>query len=161
MVRQATKTDMAEIRDIYNYYVKTTTVSFEEEPVSEDEMISRMEAKTAAGFPWLVYEEDGSVLGYAYAGRWKERSAYRYCAETTVYVKNGLQGKGIGSALYAKLLKELRANGLHTVMAVITLPNEASRALHERFGFQKSACFKEVGYKFDRWLDVGYWELLL
>jgi len=161
MIRRVTPDNAAAIRDIYNYYIENTTVSFEEDLVSLEEMGSRISAKLAASLPWFVCEENGEIVGYAYAGKWKERAAYRFCAEATVYVKNGRQKKGTGSSLYAALLDELREKGFHVAMGVITLPNEASQTLHEKFGFKKSAHFKEVGFKFDRWLDVGYWELIL
>lgn len=161
MIRDATLDDAASIRDIYDYYIENTTVSFEEESVSREEMEARIAAKIQADMPWLVWEQDGEIQGYAYAGRWKERSAYRSCAESTVYVKNGCRRQGIGSNLYNSLLEKLREKGFHVVMAVISVPNEPSARLHERSGFEKMACFREVGFKFDRWLDVEYWELLL
>lgn len=161
MVRGVNLSDARAIRDIYNHYIEKTTVSFEEELVSVEEMEKRIAAKLSAAMPWFVYEEKGEILGYAYAGKWKERAAYRFCAEATVYLKNGCQKRGLGSSLYTALLDDLRERGFHVVMGVITIPNEASRALHEKFGFVKSAHFKEVGFKFNRWLDVGYWELML
>jgi len=161
MIRNATPNDAKAILEIYNPYIANTAITFEEEPVTDSEMESRITEKTEAAYPYFVYEEEGRILGYAYAGKWRERSAYRFCAETTVYVKDGLGGKGIGSRLYAALLDALRDRGFHAAMGVVTLPNEASRRLHEKFGFVKSAHFKEVGLKFGRWLDVGYWELLL
>jgi phosphinothricin acetyltransferase len=123
-------------------------------------MAGRIRDVTAA-LPWLVYESEGGVLGYAYATKWRVRSAYRYSAETSVYVAPGQGGKGIGSALYKTLLEELRAREIHMVIGGIAQPNPASVALHERLGFEKVAHFKQVGRKFDRWIDMGYWELQL
>jgi phosphinothricin acetyltransferase len=111
------------------------------------------------GYPWLVAEVDGSLAGYAYASRWRERPAYRYTAESTIYLSQESGGHGYGSKLYNALLDELRAGGFHAVIGVITLPNPASIALHEKLGFSKVAHFSQVGYKFEHWLDVGYWQL--
>jgi phosphinothricin acetyltransferase len=108
-----------------------------------------------------VWEEDGAIAGYAYATEWKERSAYRFSVESTVYVAPGLAGRGIGTRLYEALLAELQRRKVHCVIGGISLPNDASVALHERLGFVKIGHFKEVGWKFDRWVDVGYWELVL
>ena len=111
--------------------------------------------------PWFVYEEEGQIIGYAYANKWKGRCAYRFSVESTIYLKNGQQGKGIGSKLYTALLEVLRERKIHAVIGVIALPNANSQRLHEKFGFKKVAHFTEVGYKFNKWINVGYWELLL
>jgi phosphinothricin acetyltransferase len=108
-----------------------------------------------------VAEIQNEVAGYAYASQWRSRSAYRYTAESTVYLDPVHTGKGIGNALYKDLIERLKAMGIHVVMGVITLPNPPSIALHEKLGFKKAAHFVEVGYKFGRWLDVGYWQLNL
>ncbi|SEO19585.1 phosphinothricin acetyltransferase [Duganella sp. CF517] len=160
MIRPATPDDACAIVEIYNHYVATTVISFEERPVTPDEMAARIRDVTAA-LPWLVYESEGAVVGYAYATKWRVRSAYRYSAETSVYVAPGRGGKGIGSALYETLLEELRAREIHMAIGGIAQPNPASVALHERLGFEKVAHFKQVGRKFDRWIDMGYWELQL
>lgn len=160
MIRPATLDDATAIVDIYNHYVATTVISFEEHPVTPEEMAGRIRDVTAS-LPWLVYESEGKVVGYAYATKWRVRSAYRFSAETSVYVAAGQGGKGIGSALYKDLLEELRAREIHMAIGGIAQPNEASVALHERLGFEKIAHFKQVGRKFDRWVDVGYWELQL
>ncbi|MYM94947.1 arsinothricin resistance N-acetyltransferase ArsN1 family B [Duganella vulcania] len=160
MIRPATPDDASAIVAIYNHYIATTTISFEEHPVAPEDMAGRIRDVTTH-LPWLVYELDGEVLGYAYATKWRARSAYRFSAETSVYVKFGQGGKGIGSALYKVLLEELRAREIHMAIGGIAQPNEASVALHESLGFEKVAHFKQVGRKFDRWVDVGYWELQL
>jgi phosphinothricin acetyltransferase len=160
MIRPATAADAAAIATIYNHYVATTTISFEEEPVGADGMAERI-VTVAARLPWLVCEQDGQLVGYAYATPWRVRSAYRYSAESSVYVAPGHAGKGIGKRLYHALIGELRERGLHMVIGGIAQPNEASVALHEALGFRKVAHFSEVGMKFGRWVDVGYWELRL
>jgi phosphinothricin acetyltransferase len=160
MIRACATTDAAAIAEIYNYYVRETVVTFEETPVSADEMTQRIE-HIGARFPWLVREERGTVIGYAYATEWKSRSAYRLSVESTIYLAAGRRGSGVGTDLYGALLAELKARGLHTAIGVIALPNPASIALHEKLGFTKIAQFVEVGRKFDRWVDVGCWQLLL
>lgn len=149
------------IAAIYNHYVRETIVTFEEEPVSAAEMASRIAEVATHGLPWLVAEQDRAVVGYAYASRWKERVAYRYSVESTVYLASGRDRQGLGSALYSELFRRLAAAGSHAVIAGIALPNAGSVALHEKFGMSKVAHFKEVGFKFGRWIDVGYWEGLL
>ena len=150
--------DAAAIAAIYNHYVRETVVTFEEEPVDSGEMATRIGQVADAGLPWLVAERAGVVVGFAYAAPWKERSAYRYSVECTVYLAPGLEGRGIGSALYSALFERLEQAGIHAVIAGIALPNERSVALHENFGMTKVAQFKEVGFKFGRWVDVGYWQ---
>ena len=160
MVRYAKANDSAEICKIYNHYVLGTTITFEEEPVSTDEMAQRI-TETLQSLPWLVWEQDESLQGFCYASKWKGRCAYRHSVESTVYVRADSIGRRIGSQLYCALLDQLRQRKFHTVIGGIALPNDASVALHEKFEFEKVAQFREVGNKFDRWTDVGYWQLLL
>jgi len=160
MIRAVNITDAKAICEIYNYYIIHTFITFEEQPVSVKEMGKRIN-EISSSFSWLVYEQGDQVVGYAYACKWKMRSAYRYASEATVYLSQDAAGCGIGSKLYAELISQLRTQGYHCVMGGIALPNPASVALHEKFGFVKVAHLKEVGWKFDRWIDVGYWQLLL
>ncbi len=160
MIRAIRPEDASQICAIYNYYIENTIVTFEETPVSESEMKSRIVQNTQK-HSWIVYEQDGEIIGYAYASEWKSRCAYKYSVETTVYLKNDAKGHGIGSILYGELIRLLREKNLHAAIGGIALPNEASVALHEKFGFEKIGQFKQVGYKFDTWIDVGYWELIL
>jgi phosphinothricin acetyltransferase len=159
MIRTVTLEDAAAVCGIYNYYVENTDVTFEEDPVPVSAMESRINAVTAK-YPWLVYEEAGEVLGYAYIHPWHERPAYRFTVEDSIYLKRGKTGRGIGKALLARLLEDTRKPDIHALMSVITVPNEASTALHEKFGFKQVGRFAEVGCKFGRRLDVGYWELI-
>jgi len=161
LIRAATEKDAESIIRIYNHYVLNTTITFEEEAVSLQEMSSRIAEVTSNALPWLVVEEDGEVVGYAYATKWKGRSAYRFSVETTVYLAPGRGGRGLGFKLYEVLLAQLREKGLHAAIAGIALPNPQSIALHEKLGMTKVAQFKEVGFKSRQWLDVGYWECLL
>ncbi|WP_273035588.1 arsinothricin resistance N-acetyltransferase ArsN1 family B [Massilia timonae] len=160
-IRTASSLGAARICAIYNHYVATTTISFEEAPVLDSDMAERVADVTKGGLPWLVLEVDGVVAGYAYATKWRARPAYRHAVESSVYLDPALAGRGHGRRLYERLLAELRTRGLHTVIAGIAQPNERSVALHERLGFCKVAQFAEVGLKFGRRLDVGYWQLLL
>jgi L-amino acid N-acyltransferase YncA len=160
MVRKVTVEDAEQICAIYNHYVRETYITFEEQPVSAEEMSQRIRA-TLESLPWLVWENGQELAGYCYATRWKGRCAYRHSVESTVYVREGASGRGIGGSLYDALLTELRRLQLHTVIGGIALPNPASVALHEKLGFEKVAHFHEVGNKFNQWIDVGYWQLLL
>jgi len=157
-LRPATALDAAPICAIYNPYVANTSISFEEDPVSEQEMARRIADVGAAGLPWLVLEIDGRIAGYAYATRWRVRPAYRTSVESTIYLDPAFAGRGLGRLLYGALLDELRQRDVHMVIGGIALPNENSVALHEKLGFRKVAHFSEVGMKFGRWTDVGYWE---
>ena len=160
MIRDATVADAADICKIYNHYVLQTSITFEEIPVTIDEMERRIQ-QTTASLPWLVWQNGSALLGYCYASPWRVRPAYRHSVESTVYLQSEATGKGIGSKLYEALLSELRQREFHAVVGGIALPNEASVALHEKLGFEKVAHLKEIGYKFGRWIDVGYWQNLL
>jgi len=160
-VRAATATDTAAIAAIYNHYVTETVVTFEEEPVAAAEIARRIDLVASASLPWLVAEAGHRVLGYAYATGFCERSAYRFSAECTVYLAPEQTGRGLGSILYGQLLPLVQVRKIHTVLGGIALPNGASVALHEKFGMRKVAHLEAVGFKFDRWIDVGYWQLML
>jgi phosphinothricin acetyltransferase len=146
---------------IYNYYVVNTVITFEEEPVTAQTMAARVAEAQEASLPWLVAEIGGSVVGYAYASKWKGRCSYRYSVETTIYLEHGHEGRGIGRKLYSALLLDLRARGMHVVIGGAALPNDASIALHEKLGFERVATFCQVGFKHGRWIDVAYWQLVL
>ncbi len=161
MIRRATPADATAIAAIYNHYVANTVVTFEEETVPVAEMARRLGEVFAADLPWLVATEDDRVLGYAYANKWKARCSYRFSVESTVYLDHAATGRGLGTALYTALIAEMKTLGLHAMIGGVALPNAASVALHEKLGFKKVAHFREVGSKFNQWIDVGYWELLL
>ena len=160
MIRPVFLADARSICDIYNEYVRNSTITFEEIPVSLDEMKGRIEDVTQ-NFPWLVYEVEGKVIGYTYGRKWRDRAAYRNSVETGTYLDSKFVGKGIGAELKKELLRILKERSFHAIISGIALPNTASVALNEKFGFKKVAHFKEVGFKFNRWIDVGYWELIL
>ncbi|QYK06603.1 arsinothricin resistance N-acetyltransferase ArsN1 family B [Shewanella zhangzhouensis] len=161
MIRNAIPNDAGAIADIYNHYIENTSITFEETPLQGVEIAGRITLVHDAGLPWLVAMEGDALIGYAYATRWKERSAYRFAVETTVYVAPGAHGKGIGTALYEALIDRLKALKVNSVIGGITLPNPASIALHEKMGMKKVAHFQAIGFKFDQWQDVGYWQLNL
>lgn len=160
-IRPASPPDAAPISAIYNHYVTSTVVTFEEAPVSAENMAERIGQITTAGFPWLVVDQGDKVRGYSYATKWHERAAYRHSVETTVYLDPEFVGEGLGTMLYGALIQQLRQQGFHSAIGGIALPNDTSVALHEKLGFQKAAHYREVGFKFGRWIDVAYWDLIL
>lgn len=160
MIRPCLESDAAAVCEIYNHYIRDTVVTFEETPLTVAEMAERI-AEIGTRFPWFVLEDGGVVIGYAYAATWKTRSAYRFAVESTIYLAPQSTGRGLGLGLYAALVAELRRRGFHSVIGGIALPNGASIALHEKLGFKKLGSFTQVGWKCDRWVDVGYWELIL
>ena len=160
LIRDCTLADAEQICEIYNHYVRETVVTFEEAPVDEVEMARRISEITSR-LPWLVCETDGVIVGYAYASSWKVRAAYRHAVESSIYLAPSATGRGLGTQLYKKLIADLRQRGLHCVIGGAALPNPASVLLHERLGFEKVAQFRQVGFKFERWVDVAYWELIL
>jgi L-amino acid N-acyltransferase YncA len=161
VVRAAVETDAGPLAAIYNYYIENSVITFEEQPVTAEEMSGRIREVQSQGLPWLVAEVDGMVAGYSYASKWKSRSAYRHSVETTIYLKYGLEGRGIGKILYSALLPILRSRDIHAVIGGAALPNPASVSLHESLGFERVATFRQVGFKHGRWVDVAYWELVL
>lgn len=158
MIRPVWPEDIPFITRIYNYYIRETTVTFEEKEITPYDIQSRIKKVETDGLPWLVAEVEKEIVGYAYATKWKERSAYRYSVEISVYVDHNHQGMSHGTKLYQALFTELQSKNIHVAIGGITLPNDASIALHEKFGMEKVAHFKEIGFKFGQWLDVGYWQ---
>lgn len=159
-IRTAVLTDAAQIAEIYNYYIKTSHATFELDAIDSAEMKNRIGETFQKNYPFLVCEENGEIAGYAYGRMFRPRRAYLHSIEVSVYIKNGAEGKGIGTSLYQKLFPEILNKDFHAIIAGISLPNDASVKLHEKFGFEKVAHFREVGFKFGRWIDVGYWEKL-
>jgi len=129
--------------------------------VSNNDMKKRISEIRGFDLPWMVYEENCDILGFAYASKWKGRCAYKFSVEATVYLSPLAKSKGIGANLYKKLFSRLKEKNIHVVMSGISLPNPASIALHEKFGMEKVAHFKQVGFKFGKWVDVGCWQIVL
>ncbi|APZ43568.1 arsinothricin resistance N-acetyltransferase ArsN1 family B [Acidihalobacter ferrooxydans] len=161
MIRPVHDADASAIADIYNHYIRDTVISFEETEIDTAQIRARLGKIADAGLPWLVAEDNSKLLGYAYAAPWHARSAYRFAVEVTVYLAADAGGRGLGTALYRALFRELELRGIHTAIGCIALPNPASVALHEKLGMRKIGHFAEVGYKFGQWLDVGYWQIIL
>ena len=157
MIREAKSKDAKAIASIYNHYILNSSISFDEKPINENIIIERI--NYSGKNKWWIYESADELLGYAYSTNWKSRSAYRYTVESSIYLKPNNFRNGIGSALYAKLLESLKKEGFRRVLAGISLPNDPSVLFHENFGFKKVGQFESVGYKFKKWIDIGYWEL--
>jgi phosphinothricin acetyltransferase len=154
-VRDATERDDEACAAIYAPYVTDTAITFEYEPPSADEMTRRIAAARHA-HAWLVLEEDGRVVGYAYAGPFKERAAYRWSCEVSVYLEVGRRRGGSGRLLYEALFARLTERGFRTLVAVMTLPNDASEGLHRALGFEPVGTFRRVGWKHGQWRDVAW-----
>lgn len=161
MIRNVQLSDAKRIAEIYNPYIQDTIITFEEELVTEKDIAQRIEYITAKKFPYLVYEENNHVVGYAYLSNWRSRSAYDITLETSVYIDEKAQEKGLGSILYAELINRAREINVHSLIGVISLPNPISRKLHEKFNFTLVGNFKESGLKFNKLIDVEFWQLIL
>ena len=159
-IRLVSPDDAAQILDVYSSYILNSPISFETEVPDLDEFQDRIR-ETTANFPWLVYEKDGRVIGYAYAGAHRSRCAYEWSVESSVYVDAKHHGQGIGTKLYRELFRLLQNQGAVNVFAGITQPNAGSVRLHESFGFTPIGTFKDIGFKQGKWWDVGWWQLQL
>lgn len=156
-IRRATRGDSDQIAAIYRPIVEDTAISFEADPPNSKEIARRIDS-ALNNHEWLVAEAGDAIAGYAYATGYRERYAYRFSAETTLYMHPDYQRQGIGRALYSALFESLQSLGYHRAFAGITLPNDPSIALHKAFGFEQIGVFREAGFKFDRWHDVTMWQ---
>jgi phosphinothricin acetyltransferase len=156
MIREATFLDANAIAEIYNHYILNTIITFEVDPITPQEIMNRIEKYKEVG-PYLVYEENGEVIGYSYVSKFRERKAYEHSVESTIYLKNGCGGKGVGFKLYSELLDQVSGQ-YHAIIGGIALPNDASVKLHEKCRFKKVGHFLQVGRKFGKWIDVGFWQ---
>jgi phosphinothricin acetyltransferase len=159
-VRPATEDDAREIAAIYAPVVENTPHSFEETPPSPEEVARRIRTTTER-LPWLVCEHRDGVVGYAYASPFRDRAAYRWSVDVSVYVDERFHRRGVATGLYESLFALLRMQGLAHAVAVIVLPNPASVALHESLGFEQVGVYRDVGHKRGAWRDVGHWQLSL
>ena len=157
VIRLATLADAPEIAAIYRPYVEDSVISFELTAPSETVMRERM-GKVLGKLPWLVCEQDGALAGYAYASPHRDRDAYQWSVDVSVYLRQGLQRRGFGRALYSELFTLLVQQGYYTAFAGISLPNAASVGLHESFGFGLVGVYRNTGFKFGAWHDVGWWQ---
>lgn len=158
-IRKVEFSDAEQITAIYNHYILNTHHTFETEALTGSQTKERI-LTVVESYPYLVAEEAGEILGYAYASQFKLREAYEHSAEVSIYIKNEAKQRGIGTALYTQLFDRLYENYVHAILAGIALPNDPSVRFHEKLGFHKVAHFSEIGYKLGRWVDVGYWELI-
>jgi len=158
MIRPATAADAAEIAAIYRPFCEDNCVSFETVAPDAAEIAARIE-RISQRFPYLVDESDGRVNGYAYASAHRERAAYRWAVEVTVYLRERSRQQGIGRALYTELVRRLRDQGLYKAYAGILIPNPPSQAFHEALGFKLVGVYHRIGFKLGAWRDVGWWEL--
>lgn len=158
IIRDFTEADVAPANALVNDVILQTPIHFATAPATDAEFAA-MWNKSRENFPWLAAEDSGGFLGYCKAGTWRERDAYSRTVETAVYVVSNARRRGTGRALYQELFARLRDGGFRTAVAGITLPNEASVLLHEAMGFQHVGVFKAVGFKFDAWHDVGFWQI--
>jgi phosphinothricin acetyltransferase len=160
LVRDFEHRDVAPACALTNWYIEHTAIHFATVPATDAEFEQGWRAGRER-HPWVAAELDGAFAGYAKAYVWRERAAYARTCECGLYVARGLERRGVGRALYRELLARLAAAGFHTVVAGISLPNDASVALHEALGFQKVGHFRECGFKFGRFHDVAFWQLAL
>lgn len=158
VLRLATPADAKAILDIYAPYIKNTSFTFETEVPSVEEFAERIR-NYLLNWPWLLCEMDGKIAGYAYATRHRERTAYQWCTESSVYIHDDFQRAGIARVLYTALFEILRKQGFRNVYAVINLPNDKSVSFHESCGFNYFATYEKVGYKLGKWKNVGWWRL--
>ncbi|MBE6051548.1 MAG: N-acetyltransferase [Clostridium sp.] len=161
MIRNVKLKDAKEIVNIYNHYILNTNITFEIDALTSEEMANRIESKTKDN-PWIVYEENNNILGYAYVGEFRGRIADRFTKEVSIYLKKDVVSKGIGTKLMNALIEKCKNEyDIHTLISVVTMPNNASTAIHKKFEFKRAGYFKEVGFKNDKWLDVEYLQLIL
>ncbi|MCZ6834743.1 MAG: GNAT family N-acetyltransferase [Planctomycetota bacterium] len=159
-IRLAQEQDLEAILEISNWAAMNTPANFAIEPESIESWRQNFE-ETSRMFPWMVATEEEVVIGFAKSSPWKGRCAYTWAAEVTVYIHPDHHGQRHGTTLYTRLIEILKAQGYRTLLGGITQPNEASVRLHESMGFQKVSHFERIGWKFDQWHDVGYWQLML
>jgi len=159
-IRMATLDDAEAILSIYRPFITDTVATFEEIVPTLDEFRQRMKSILVES-PYLVCELDGEIAGYAYASAYRPRASYRWNREVTVYLRPECRGKNVGTALYSALIPILKSQNYTNLLAVVTLPNEGSKRLHERMGFKACGVFNQVGYKMQQWHQVGWWELAL
>ncbi len=161
MIREINENDAEQICSIYNHYIENTIVSFEECPVSIAEMQKRIRAVSAANLPWLVIEDTDAIIGYAYSSPWKDRDAYRFSVRVTIYLSPTHTGRSLGFKLYRSLFDRLKSLNIRSITGGIALPNPRSVALHEKCGMKKVAHYKDIGFKFGKWIDVAHWQLII
>lgn len=160
MIRPLEEKDIPQILDIYNWYIENTVITFEEETLALDDFTNRVHG-ICETYPFIVLEEDNQVVGYAYLDVFNTREAYRYTTDLSIYLDHEVRGKGYGSMLMKEIISIARKEGFINIMSLITEGNAASEKIHEKFGFEKMSLFPQLGYKFNTWLSVSYYQLQL
>ena len=160
IIRNVLNSDIPQVVEILNHYVRNDSCTFQIDPYSVAE-ISEKIAEITKVYPYIVMEEDNEVISFAYASRWREKQAYDKSAETTIYLNPQQKHRGLGKILYQELIEQLRQKNFRLLVACLTLPNPSSVRLHESLGFEKAGEFRDAGYKFNRWCDVGFWQKVL
>lgn len=160
-IRQAVSSDLPALVEIYNYAILETTATFDLDKQSVADRQAWFDSHSKDSFPLLVAEEKGNVLGYSGLLPFRDKEAYRYTAELSIYVHPRAHGRGIGKRLMQAIIEQAQTIGYHVIIAGITAGNDASMRLHEQFGFERVGVFREVGYKFDAWQDVHFYQLTL
>ena len=159
-IRVAEEKDAATLLEIYSYYVEKTAITFEYETPSIEEFTQRIH-NIKVKYPYIVAEEKGEILGYAYGSAFHPRAAYGWCAEMSVYVQRGIHGKGVGTALYEKMEELLKKQNIVNLFACITHPNAESEAFHAARGYEKKAHFEQCGYKLGKWWDIVWMQKVI
>jgi len=160
-IRPAVEDDLTGIATIYNHEVVTSVATFDLDPPTSDYWHQRLAGRDPGDHLLVAEDGDGDVVGYAYSWSYRPRPAYSLTRETSIYLDPSVRGQGIGTLLYPALLEAMTASGVHTAVALVALPNPGSAALHERCDFERVGTMREVGYKFDRWIDVAWYQRLL
>ncbi|MEZ5495591.1 MAG: N-acetyltransferase family protein [Gammaproteobacteria bacterium] len=160
IIRNVLNSDIPQVVEILNHYVRNDSCTFQINTYSISE-ISEKIAEITKVYPYIVMEEGNEVIGFAYASRWREKNAYDKSAETTIYLNPKHKYRGLGKILYQELIEQLREKNFRLLVACLTLPNPSSVRLHESLGFEKVGEFKDAGYKFNRWYNVGFWQKVL
>ena len=161
VIRPYAPADIPAVTRIYGHYVRDTVITFETAEPDEAEMANRFATIAGKGHPLLIAEEDGQVIGYAYASTYRPREAYRFTCEDSIYLAPDAVGKGLGSRLLARLIEDSAKAGLKQMLAVITAERANSIRLHEKHGFRFVGKYEALGYKFDRWLDIVHMQRAL
>jgi len=159
MIRKVRLCDAEDIVNIYNYYIENTIITFETLKIDVNEEMQRIKKILDSNYPFIVYEEQNVVLGYAYLSKWREREAYKNTLETSIYVHKNHHNKGIGKILYKELINLGKAQAIHVLIGGMAIPNPQSQKLHKGIGFERVGLFKEVGYKFKKFIYVEFWQL--
>lgn len=160
-IRPAVEDDLADVATIYNHEVVTSVATFDLEPPTSDYWRQRLTGRDPGDHLLVAVDTDDDVVGYAYSWSYRPRPAYSLTRETSIYLDPSVRGQGIGSLLYPALLEAMTASGVHTAVALVAQPNPGSAALHERCGFERVGTMRQVGFKFDRWIDVAWYQKML